>query len=69
MQKKVSEEKSFISITAPLEEWRDLERLVTSYRQQSRAMRRYSSMLVQLNSFQKRFTEQSGFKSPDDYFI
>jgi hypothetical protein len=64
-----AEEEELISITAPLEEWRTLERLVTSYRQQSRTMRRYSPMLTLLNSFQRRFTEQSGFKSPDDYMI
>jgi hypothetical protein len=52
-----------------MEEWRDLEWLITSYRQQCRAMRRYSHMLALLNSFQRRFTAQSGLKSPDDYFI
>jgi hypothetical protein len=69
MRKQTTREDALISISAPLEEWRDLERLITSYRQQSRAMRRYTPMLALLNSFQRRFTEQSGFKSPDDYFI
>jgi hypothetical protein len=69
VRKQTTREDALISISAPLEEWRDLERLITSYRQQSRAMRRYTPMLALLNSFQRRFTEQSGFKSPDDYFI
>jgi hypothetical protein len=55
MPKRSSGEDALIAVTATMEEWRDLERLITSYRQQCRAMR--------------RFTAQSGLKSPDDYFI
>jgi hypothetical protein len=69
MPKRSTGEEALIAITASMEEWQELERLITSYRQQSRAMRRYSHMLALLNSFQRRFTAQSGFKSPDDYFI
>lgn len=69
MPKRSTEEDALIAVTATMEEWRNLERLVTSYRQQCRAMRRYSPMLALLNNFQRRFTTQSGLKSPDDYFI
>lgn len=69
MGKQSTKEEALISITATIEEWRDLERLVTSYRQQSLTVRRYNAMFALLTSFQRRFTEQSGFKSPDDYFI
>jgi hypothetical protein len=69
MSKRSTGEDALIAVTATMEEWRNLERLITSYRQQSRAMRRYSPMLALLNSFQRRFTAQSGLKSPDDYFI
>jgi hypothetical protein len=58
-----------IPITAPMEEWEALGQLVTSYRRQSRALHRYTPMLALLNDFQRRFTQATGRKSPDDYMI
>lgn len=59
----------FMPVTAPLEEWVALEQLVTSYRQQSRALHRYTPMLAHLDSLQRRLTGATGRKSPDDYMI
>jgi hypothetical protein len=67
MQKQSTKED--VSIAAPLEEWVAVEKLITSYRQQCKAMRHYSPMLAHLNNFQKRLTQATGRKSPDDYMI
>jgi hypothetical protein len=61
--------KEDISLTAPQEEWREVERLITSYRRQCRALRNFSTQLEKLDSFQRRLTQATGWKSPDDYFI
>ena len=61
--------KDDISIAAPQEEWREVERLITSYRKQCRAIRNFSSRLEKLDNFQRRLTQATGWKSPDDYFI
>jgi hypothetical protein len=58
-----------ISIAAPPEEWREVERLITSYRKQCRTLRNFSARLEKLDSFQRRLTQTTGWKSPDDYFI
>jgi hypothetical protein len=67
MQKQ--KEEKLIAVAAPPEEWQALERLITSYRQQCKAMRHHSPMLAHLNDFQRRFTQATGWKSPDDYMI
>jgi hypothetical protein len=61
--------KDDISIAAPQEEWREVERLITSYRKQCRAIRNFSARVEKLDSFQHRLTQATGWKSPDDYFI
>ena len=69
MSKRTNEEESLVSIAATKEEWKAVERIVTSYRQQCKKLHRYSPMLSRLDDFQRRFTQQTGFPSPDDYFI
>jgi hypothetical protein len=58
-----------IAIAAPGEEWQAIQQLITSYRQQSRAMKRFTLVLERLTRFQRRLTQATGWKSPDDYFI
>lgn len=65
----MQKQKEDVVVTAPLEEWVALEKLITSYRQQCKAMRHYSPMLSHLDSFQKRLTQATGRKSPDDYMV
>jgi hypothetical protein len=65
----MQKQKEEIAIAAPPEEWVSLEKLITSYRQQCKAMRHHSPMLAHLDSFQKRLTQATGRKSPDDYMI
>lgn len=67
MQKQSTKEE--VSVAAPMDEWVALEKLITSYRQQCKAMRHRSPMLAHLDSFQKRLTQATGRKSPDDYMI
>jgi hypothetical protein len=65
----MQKEEKLIAVAAPSEEWVALEKLITSYRQQCKAMRHHSLMLAHLNNFQKRLTQATGRKSPDDYMI
>jgi hypothetical protein len=58
-----------ISIAAPKQEWKDVESLITSYRQQCKAMGHVTAKLERLTRFQRRLTQATGWKSPDDYFI
>jgi hypothetical protein len=61
--------KDDITIAAPREEWKDVESLITSYRQQCKAMHHMTPKLERLTRFQQRLTQATGWKSPDDYFI
>jgi hypothetical protein len=67
--KRATKEEAMITISASKEEWKAVERLITSYRQQSKSMRHHTPMLAHLNRFQERLTKQTGFPCPDDYFI
>ena len=61
--------KEDIVIAAPKEEWKDVESLITSYRQQCKAMNHLTAKLERLTRFQQRLTQATGWKPPDDYFI
>jgi hypothetical protein len=61
--------KEDITIAAPKEEWKDVESLITSYRQQCKAMKHFTAKLERLTHFQQRLTQATGWISPDDYFI
>jgi hypothetical protein len=61
--------KEDITVSASHEEWKDLESLITSYRQQCKAMKHFTAKLERLTRFQQRLTQATGWKSPDDYFI
>jgi hypothetical protein len=67
--KRAAKEEVVITISASKEEWKAVERLITSYRQQCKSMRHHTPMLAHLNRFQERLTKQTGFPCPDDYFI
>ena len=67
--KRAAKEEVVVTISAPKEEWKAVERLITSYRQQSKSMRHHTPVLALLNRFQERLTKQTGFPCPDDYFI
>jgi hypothetical protein len=58
-----------ITIVASREEWKDVESLITSYRQQCKAMKHFTAKLEWLTRFQQRLTQATGRTSPDDYFI
>ncbi len=68
-EKRPNKEEVVFTISAPKEEWKAVERLITSYRQQSKSMRHHTPMLAHLDRFQERLTKQTGFPCPDDYFI
>jgi hypothetical protein len=61
--------KETITIAAPKEEWKDVESLITSYRQQCKAMHHMTPKLERLTRFQQRLTQATGGICPDDYFI
>jgi hypothetical protein len=61
--------KQDILVVAPKDEWKDVESLITSYRQQCKAMKHFTARLERLKRFQQRLTQATRGKSPDDYFI
>jgi hypothetical protein len=63
------QKKEDILVAAPKEEWKDVESLITSYRQQCKAMHHMTPKLERLTRFQRRLTQATGWKPPDDYFI
>ena len=63
------ERKDVVTVAAPKDEWKDVESLITSYRQQCKAMKHFPSKMERLTRFQRRPTQATGGKSPDDYFI